>query len=156
MKEKKQFFIPRNYEKKFEWIPGISGWEHLAFIPVVALDYFILTHTPFDFSNKIIICAVTLGLPWVLMGSHPVRENVSLYKHITWKLKFLSRQRQYHYKKEGYKHAEPIQSKTKRRKEKPPGGKEARTRPDSLERYRERDTDNVRQQNGPIFKSIGH
>ncbi|MDF9763808.1 hypothetical protein OKW24_005704 [Peribacillus simplex] len=38
MKEKKQFFIPKNYDKKFEWIPGVSGWQHMAFVPVIAVD----------------------------------------------------------------------------------------------------------------------
>lgn len=102
MKEKKQFFIPKNYDKKFEWIPGVSGWQHLAFVPIAAVDYLILQYTPFQFSNKIVTVIVSLALPWFLIGTHPIRENVPLWKHLYWKLRFLARQRQFKYRKEGY------------------------------------------------------
>ena len=159
MKEKKQFFIPKNYDKKFEWIPGVSGWQHMAFVPVIAVDYFILTHTPFDFTNKLVISAVLLGLPWTLIGTRPVRENVSLYKHLYWKLKFMSRQRQYKYKKEGYANVrfnEVNEVSSKERKARSTVKGAVGTGLNSINGHPRRDSDNTEQQNGSMHKSVGH
>lgn len=114
MKDKKQFFIPKNYEKKFSWIPGVSGWEQFIFLPVVGLDYLVLKHTGFNFSDKLIFCALTIAIPWVLLGNRPVRDNVPLYKHLLWKIKFFNRQRKFQYRKEGY-HVENVEIKSKRK-----------------------------------------
>lgn len=160
MREKKQFFIPKNYDKKFEWIPGISGWQHVAFIPVIALDYVILQHTPFSFSNKITFIVITLGLPWVLIGTHPVRENVSLYKHLVWRLKFLNRQRIFKYRKEGY--VDAIQNEKEReveseRTEKTRGiVKEINPRHDSSKGNSKRIANNTRQEDDSVSKSISN
>lgn len=102
MADKKTFFIPKNYDKKFEFIPGISGWQHVAFIPVMVISYFTLLHSNFDFSNKIIIILLAAGIPYILISTKPTRPNVSLYRHLWWKLKFLSRQRTFKYRKVGY------------------------------------------------------
>lgn len=155
MKEKKQFFIPKNYNKKFEWIPGISGWQHLAFVPVAGLDYLIIQHTPFDFSNKLIFIAISLGLPWILMATRPVRDNVSMYKHLMWKLKFMSRQRTFQYKKEGYvdviKQIEKVESEPKERGT----SKKDNSTIDTDQGNRARITYNTRPENGSMSKSIG-
>lgn len=156
MKEKKQFFIPKNYDKKFEWIPGVSGWQHMAFVPVIAVDYVILTHTPFDFSNKLVLSAVLLGLPWTLIGNHPVRENVSLYKHIYWKLKFLNRQRQFKYRKEGYVNAELNEVEEISRKERKSSSGTVGTGLNPVKGHPRRDSDNTGQQDGAMYKSVGH
>ncbi|USK72638.1 hypothetical protein [Peribacillus asahii] len=152
MKEKKQFIIPKNYDKKFEWIPGISGWQHLAFVPVVAIDFFVIKYVPFSFSNKVTFLAISLGLPWVLMGIHPVRENVPLYKHLLWRFKFMSRQRKFKYRKEGYVHVQHIETE----------GEETRiseskgdSRFDSIESNGERTTNHTRQQDGSMLESVG-
>lgn len=115
MAEKKRFFIPKNYDKKFEFIPGISGWQHVAFIPVVAVSYVTLLHLDFSFSNKIILIALTAGIPYILISTKPVRQNVSLYKHLWWKLKFLSRQRTFKYRKVGYDTNVQISKQAKKR-----------------------------------------
>lgn len=158
MKEKKQFFIPKNYDKKFEWIPGISGWQHIAFLPVIALDYSIIQYTPFEFSNKVVFIAVSLALPWVLMGTHPVRENVPLYKHLYWRLKFLNRQRTYQYKKEGFVNV--VQQKegtdTKTGAKKAGASKENNSRLDSIKVDRARIAYHARKQDGSVSKSVSH
>ncbi|MED3561494.1 hypothetical protein [Bacillus xiapuensis] len=156
MKEKKQFFIPKNYDKKFEWIPGISGWQHLAFVPVVALDYFVFLHTPFSLSNKVTMIGISLALPWFLMGTHPVRENVPLYKHLYWKIKFLSRQRLFHYKKEGYVNDFQTEETSGEGKQESTSSKKVYSRLNSFKRNRERITDHSRQQNGEVSESVGN
>lgn len=150
MKEKKQFFIPKNYDKKFEFLPGISGLEHLVFIPVALLDYVIIKHTAFSISNKFTIICVSLGLPVVLIATHPVRENVSLYKHLIWKLKFFTRQRIFQYRKEGYVN---VTHKTERPKETGVSEK-INPRLDSLKRDRKWLIDNTRPKNDSVPKSI--
>jgi hypothetical protein len=159
MREKKQFFIPKNYDKKFEFIPNISGWQHMAFIPVIAADFYIIGYSSFDFSNRLVISAVLAGLPWTLIGTHPVRDNVSLYKHLYWKLKFMIRQRRYKYKKEGYANVqlnEVIEASSEERKARTTvkGAVSARLNP--VKGHPRRDSDNTGQQNGPVHKSVGH
>lgn len=156
MREKKQFFIPKNYDKKFEWIPGISGWQHVAFLPIIALDFMVLQHTPFNFSNKVTFIAISLGLPWILMGTHPIRENVPLYKHLQWKLKFLTRQRLFQYRKEGYVN-EVDQSQDKGERSKTAGeSTEVRSAVDSDQGDRAGEANHARQQNGPMLESVSH
>lgn len=153
MREKKQFFIPKNYEKKFEWIPGISGWNHIAFVPIAALDYLVIQYTPFEFSNKVTFIGISLALPWILMATHPVRENVPLWKHLYWRIKFMARQRQFKYKKEGY--VNEIQSIETKGSKPTETSKKERSRFDSIEGNKKRVIDHTGQQDGSMPKSVG-
>lgn len=161
MKEKKQFFIPKNYDKQFSWIPGISGWQQFIFVPVVALDWAVFKYTGFAIDNKIIFAAITLGVPWVLLGNHPVRPNVNLFKHLVYRIKFLSRQRKFSYKKEGY-HAEIISKKATERAdqservEKAAASKKISTRLNTSEINRRGILDHTRKQNDHVHESIGN
>lgn len=162
MKEKKQFFIPRNYDKKFEWIPGISGWQHVAFIPIAGVDFLLWQYTHFSISNKIIGIAISLGAPWMLMGTHPERENVSLYKYFVWRFKFLNRQRKFSYRKEGFVN-EVVQSKIKvniKAKsegiENGTGSEKVNSRLDSIKGDRKRSANHPRKQNGAVSESVSN
>lgn len=156
MREKKQFFIPKNYDKKFEWIPGISGWQHLAFVPVVFMDYYILVHAPFAFSNKATIIAVSLAIPWLLMGTHPVRENVPLYKHLMWRINFLRRQRQFKYRKEGYIYAEYLEERSKADDETTGTGKKVDSESNTDQGNTPGAADNAGKQNGDVLKGLSY
>ncbi|MED1205589.1 hypothetical protein [Heyndrickxia acidicola] len=161
MKEKKQFFIPKNYDKKVEWIPGISGWQNLAFVPIVGVNYLLIKYTPFTLSNKLWIASITVAFPYLLMATHPVRENVPLWKHLLWRIQFANRQRIYKYKKEGYINA--IQSESdeskleiKAEQSKTTGESEKdHSRFNSFKRLRGRRINHTGKQNDHEPKSIG-
>jgi hypothetical protein len=114
MKEKKQFYIPKNYQQGFEWIPGISGIEHLFFVPPVLASFVIFKFLDIDLDNKILTSVILLGIPYTLCAVKPIRnrENIPLYKTLYWKLRFLQRQRKFYYKKEGYVHVQSVQQET--------------------------------------------
>ena len=157
MKEKKKFFIPRNYQKTFEWIPGISGWHNLVVIPVGAVDYVLFTFTSFSISNKIITAAILAGIPYILIATRPVRENVPMYKHLYWKLKFMLRPRIYHYRKEGYYYA--IQEKgssTNNNDKTRTTSTDNNSKFNPLARFRKRDVNHTRPADGAMSKSVSN
>lgn len=161
MKGKKKFFIPRNYDKKFEWVPGISGLQNLVFIPIAAIDYAIF-NTPFAFENRLVAALCVLGLPYTLISIRPVRENVPMYQHLIWRFKFLTRQRLFHYKKEGYQYAIQVKEEhgtnTKRGATHETGAKSTKkhSRFNPFAQHRKRYVDNTGQKDGAMSKSVSN
>jgi len=158
MTEKKKFFIPRNYQKSFEWIPGISGWHNLVVIPIGAIDYAFFSFTSFSISNKIVGSAILSGIPYLLIATRPVRENVPMYKHLYWKLKFMLRPRIYHYKKEGYFYAIQEKGSSNNTDIDQAGttstNKHSKFNP--LARFRKRDVNHPRPADGAMSKSVSN
>lgn len=102
MKDRKKFYIPRNFEAKFELFKGVGFKEILTMTPIIYVTTLMDIYVPFSLSTKIIASAFMVVLPGAMMILPAKRNNLKLYSYILWRIQFWKRPRTYTYRKEGW------------------------------------------------------
>lgn len=101
MSEGKKFYIPRNFETRFELFKGVGLKEVGVMIPILYVTTVMDIYTPFSLAFKIIASSFMVVLPAAMLIIPAKRSNLKLYQYIVWRVKYLKRDKTYIYKKEG-------------------------------------------------------
>lgn len=112
MAEKKEFFIPDHVDAKFELIKNVKPRELLIMVPSVLLTVGIFKFTGLSVPVKLAISILLIGVPGVSLVVRPIqgKTNISLQNVAGEFFRFLSRQREFLYHKEGdFDHVELIE-----------------------------------------------